>query len=367
MKKSPIQSKTDRLVALFHDEIRDNRYCLRERLPSERELTARYNVSRITVRRALARLEKDGIIARRQGAGVYLKRKTEPRGQDAPAPIKVRVGFVFRFHRCNSPAFAELLETFKESLHADIQVAVYFHDVLAPAVYQQAGLDLLIVDAWFSEDDVLDLERLGFAVIMYNRVPEHGNYVCSNNFMGGCLMMDFLASKGHRRIVVYPALATNRLPGDEMAERLRGMRKMAVRHGLQTIPIRPETQDPRGIHHAVQELLRRKTEFTAVAALTDFAALEFATELEAGDVQVPKAVSVIGYDDRWFAAMLPTRLTTIRPPVAEMARFLARVVNELPQGSKLRIRRQFAPLLIERASVSDISRPRVSATGRSND
>jgi len=43
-----------------------------ERMPTERELTARTGVSRMTVRAALARLEQRGLIVRRQGSGTYV-------------------------------------------------------------------------------------------------------------------------------------------------------------------------------------------------------------------------------------------------------------------------------------------------------
>ncbi|MGH3728828.1 MAG: GntR family transcriptional regulator [Micromonosporaceae bacterium] len=44
----------------------------RDALPSERELTTRYQVSRATVRQALQRLEEEGWVHRMQGAGTYV-------------------------------------------------------------------------------------------------------------------------------------------------------------------------------------------------------------------------------------------------------------------------------------------------------
>src|SRR5687767_2729686 len=42
-------------------------------LPSEPELVREYNVSRTTVRRALARLERENRIVRRRGSGTYAR------------------------------------------------------------------------------------------------------------------------------------------------------------------------------------------------------------------------------------------------------------------------------------------------------
>lgn len=44
-----------------------------ERLPSESELTKEFNVSRVTVRQALAHLSKLGIVMRRQGIGTFAR------------------------------------------------------------------------------------------------------------------------------------------------------------------------------------------------------------------------------------------------------------------------------------------------------
>lgn len=48
------------------------------RLPSERELAARYDVARMTVRGELRRLEADGIVVIRPGAGVFVAEEPRP-------------------------------------------------------------------------------------------------------------------------------------------------------------------------------------------------------------------------------------------------------------------------------------------------
>lgn len=45
-----------------------------ESLPAERELAARWNVARVTLRRAMDDLVVEGVIARRRGSGTYLTR-----------------------------------------------------------------------------------------------------------------------------------------------------------------------------------------------------------------------------------------------------------------------------------------------------
>jgi GntR family transcriptional regulator len=58
----------------------------RESLPSERTLADVTGFSRVTVRKAIDELIREGLISRRAGAGSYVTRRTEP-------PMSVLVGF----------------------------------------------------------------------------------------------------------------------------------------------------------------------------------------------------------------------------------------------------------------------------------
>ena len=61
----------DRLRA----EITEGAYEPSGRLPSESQIMARFNVSRVTVRLALEQLDKDGLIERRKGKGTFVAGK----------------------------------------------------------------------------------------------------------------------------------------------------------------------------------------------------------------------------------------------------------------------------------------------------
>ena len=53
-------------------DIRAGRYGTHQRLPSERDLSARFHVSRMTARQALLELARDGVIYRRIGSGTFV-------------------------------------------------------------------------------------------------------------------------------------------------------------------------------------------------------------------------------------------------------------------------------------------------------
>ena len=63
-------------------QIEDGTLSPGDRLPSELELSARFGVSRMTVRQALGRLERQGLVTRRQGSGTFVNERTQ-RHRDA--------------------------------------------------------------------------------------------------------------------------------------------------------------------------------------------------------------------------------------------------------------------------------------------
>lgn len=73
-------SKARRVYLGLRHRIADGFYDATGGLPGEQTLAAEFDVSRVTLRRALAALEADGLIARRHGAGTFLTQngKTQP-------------------------------------------------------------------------------------------------------------------------------------------------------------------------------------------------------------------------------------------------------------------------------------------------
>jgi GntR family transcriptional regulator len=65
-----------RIAADLRGRIETGKLAAHQQLPSERELSSSYNVARMTVRQALAELEREGLVYRRPGTGTFV---SEPR------------------------------------------------------------------------------------------------------------------------------------------------------------------------------------------------------------------------------------------------------------------------------------------------
>ena len=74
----------DRVYQLLLTRISNGEYAPDHKLPSEKELSDQFDVSRPIVREALERLRKEGLIYSRQGAGSFVRLRTEPRSLGFP-------------------------------------------------------------------------------------------------------------------------------------------------------------------------------------------------------------------------------------------------------------------------------------------
>lgn len=77
-----IASLYEQIASLLSEEIRRGSFEPSGKLPSEAALCLRFGVSRVTVRLALARLEADGAVERKQGKGTYAAGKQLRHGLD---------------------------------------------------------------------------------------------------------------------------------------------------------------------------------------------------------------------------------------------------------------------------------------------
>lgn len=70
------------VAAVLRARIEDGTYPVNRRIPSEEALCEEFDVSRPTVRQALALLRADGLIRAVRGRGTFVKAADEPAAED---------------------------------------------------------------------------------------------------------------------------------------------------------------------------------------------------------------------------------------------------------------------------------------------
>ena len=166
---------------------------------------------------------------------------------------------------------------------------------------------------------------------------ESVSYVDSDNTGGARAAVRHLADSGRRGI----ATITGPLDMYVAQCRLRGYEE-AVRD-TSGAPEISRTPDTSWIAHgdfteesgrrAMAELLERHPGLDAVFAASDLMAVGALHTLRAAGRRVPEDVAVVGFDDSPVAQHTDPQLTSVRQPVEEMGRTMARVLLEMINDS----------------------------------
>ncbi len=216
--------------------------------------------------------------------------------------------------------------------------------------------DALVVQVEkLSEYELLALAEGRVPVVVVGRVIAELEPRCVylDNELGGELATAHLLANGHSDI----AYVSGPLSFPDSRARLQGYRKVLEEAGIayrDHFVVEADFREEGG-YLATVRLLERKLGITAIFVANDqMAAGAFQALREAG-LRIPEDISVVGYDDVFWARYLYPPLTTIRQPLREMGQAAARIaLNSLQDGETEVVRRRFEPKLVIRQSVASI-------------
>jgi DNA-binding LacI/PurR family transcriptional regulator len=145
--------------------------------------------------------------------------------------------------------------------------------------------------------------------------------------------LEHLQKLGHQRIAFIKGQAFS----SDTSHRWKAIREVAGKLGITLYPdlvvqLRSADPSPEPGHQATQELIGRKSPFTAIFSFNDVSAIGAITALREAGMQVPRDVSIVGFDDVLFAATSHPPLTTVRQPLRQMGQMAATTLLGLIQG-----------------------------------
>ncbi|WP_030548283.1 LacI family DNA-binding transcriptional regulator [Streptomyces albus] len=190
-------------------------------------------------------------------------------------------------------------------------------------------VDGVLVVSVHEHDPLPDLlEDLGLPAVLSGRRSdlESVSYVDSDNVGGARSAVAHLLAGGRRRV----ATITGALDMYVAQCRLDGYRQALESAGLgrdrQLVAEADFTES--GGRRAMTELLEREPRLDAVFAASDVMAAGALGALRAAGRRVPEDVALVGFDDSAIARHTDPPLTTVRQPIEEMGRAMARVLVE---------------------------------------
>lgn len=157
--------------------------------------------------------------------------------------------------------------------------------------------------------------------------------VGSNNWLGGLSATRHLLELGHRRVAVISG------PADVLCSRARidGFRSAHDELGVAVDPALVRYGDfavEGGYRHG-RDLLDRPDRPTAIFAGSDMQAIGVLRAARELGIDVPRELSVVGYDDLPVAEWMGPALTTVHQPLQQMAATATRMLVDLARGESV--------------------------------
>ncbi|KQX14843.1 LacI family transcriptional regulator [Streptomyces sp. Root431] len=215
-------------------------------------------------------------------------------------------------------------------------------------------VDGVLLVSVHGDDPLPDQVRaLGLPAVLNGRRREDERvaFVDSDNTGAGRTAVAHLAARGRR------AIATITGPLDMYVARCR---LDGYREGLADAGLAPDEElvangdfTEEGGRRAMRELLDRRPDLDAVFAASDVMAAGARAVLRAAGRRVPEDVALVGVDDSAVARHMDPPLTSVRQPIEEMGRTMARLLLQeiaAPSEPDEQPRRMLPTELVVRAS-----------------
>ncbi|GLS91101.1 transcriptional regulator [Psychromonas marina] len=212
--------------------------------------------------------------------------------------------------------------------------------------------DALIVHAKaLTDEELIHYAKEVKGMVLINRFIEQiaDRCISLDNYQGAYIATEHLIKNGHKNIA---CIASNHLIEDADA-RKSGYLAALKDHDiiLSEDYIAAATPDAEGGIEAMNNLLEKDINITAVLAYNDYMAAGALSVAQEKGIQVPKQLSIVGFDNGLIARYLYPRLTTVNYPIelmAEKAAILAlkRANNETVETQQL----NFSPTIVLRDS-----------------
>lgn len=321
-------------------EITAGKHGPNSRLPSEAQLVKRFKVSRPTVGRALRDLQDQGLIERRAGSGTYVKEAVSSGGGGGGRSSFKQLGLILTSH--GKPEIFESICGELSSLARVHDYGLWWGGTARPKTevdsrveevealcdqFIEKGVAGVFFVPFEHRANNLDannrittrLLQAGIPVVLIDRdiggFPARSPFdlVGIDNFAGGYFLAEHLIKLGAKHLG-YVALPYSATPAEA---RIAGARVAMMDHDLEVPRDFVQIGDPGDVKFVRKIMAGRRVD--AIMCTTDLVAAMLMQSLGRLNIQVPRDLRVVGFDDVRIASLLSVPLTTMHQPCRDIA------------------------------------------------
>lgn len=330
-----------------------------EKLPSENQFTVQYSLSRHTVRKALSLLEQEGYIEACHGKGTFCSEKMRHMKKSRNIAVVTTYISDYIFPRLiqgmdnvlSEQGYSIILKNTGNSRQKEAKcLEELFQKDIDGLIIEPSKSQLSCRHPGLYEN--LEKYQIPYIFIqgIYTEMKDKP-HILMDDARGGYLVTKYLLEQGHRRI-------TGFFKADDIQgiQRHKGYVRELQEAG---IPYDPDlvvwfhTEDRRSKPSMmVKEMVKTGSLPHGIVCYNDQIAVQVIESLEDCGLQVPKDISVTGYDNSLYAQR-GTGITTIAHPQERLGEMAAELILEKINGvseADSKVERLIQPELIVRGS-----------------
>ncbi|MFC7682155.1 GntR family transcriptional regulator [Paenibacillus sp. GCM10028914] len=369
-----MQSKNKPLYLVIMEDLRtkilNGEFKPDQQLPTEVELAEQSGVSRITSKRALIELEREGLIYRKRGSGSYVKKQEKDNilpeftaMNSNPNPI---ISMILPYSSTNELEYIQGASDYLDSKGYYLSIHYSNWDknkekelLLRVPKIGSRGIILYPMSTMINIDILNALYWNNYPMVMIDQYIESlpVTSVVSDNLDGGYLATRKLIELEHKRIAFVSSISIEYR--SSVRDRYQGYCKALRDHD---IPVDPELiitdfyeeadkhQDSNEFYKSmVSHLLNIGV--TAIQAEHDHLAVDLLRSAIDMGVRIPEQLSIIGFDDHMISRLVEVPITTISQDCNEIGRRAAELIVQQIEGTNVQTQQVIIPVhLVERNS-----------------
>lgn len=378
---SPIQEEaSNRGIALYEIIIEDLLRQIKEKnfsyavpICTEKQLSEKYAVSRITAKRAITELEQRDILYRKRGVGSFVSPSAVLSAEPFPGPKPYQDLKTFALQlpfNVTKGGVIDTVQVISDFLNDDgYSLGIYItHRKVSK---EKASLNRLIQQhisglIYYPMTSEIHLDLLnkfvleGKPVIILDKTTDcpYLHNIVSDNFEGSRLITEHLLSLGHRNIVFFCNAAIDKTSSirDRFGGFLSEMKKNGLNPGTSALAylggnLVNEENDLPELDATVRRLYASGV--TAIEAENDMVAFALVRSCQKLGIRVPEDMSICGFDDDVLSRNTTPAITTIAQNFHGLGEAAANLLKELRANPNMPARKIIVPVrLIMRASTA---------------
>jgi len=324
MKLEQGQSKYLYIYESLVSQIRETESDAPQYLPSERTLSQKFGVDRLTVRKALDLLVKEGLIQKRPGKStliLYSKENAEEK------TFSKTVAFILpqgknSVDRITEPFNAKLLYLIENELKSrgyDILYATVKDDGSLPTTILQNNACGIIFVSQIPEKAIQETKRTKLPAVVINRLSKDFPMVLEDRYQGFLDLLEYFFEIGHRNI-----LFINGEKGYYTTDTCEiAFREFVERHAQDAIEARMISSywNFASGKEVMSKTLQEGSRPTAICSCNDMVALGAMEAARQEGFQIPDQMSFAGFDDSDQCNLSTPHLSTVSANIPIIARY----------------------------------------------